>query len=184
VRPATLTVRVLRFHTQVPGFRSRTILVATTLLDPGQYPREQIAALYADRWTVELRIRDVKTTLEMEVLRGKSPDVVRKEILMHFLAYDLIRALMWQAAQRHNRPLHRLSFAGTMQHFEAVAPYLWLFAGTPKAGALYKLLLSWIANDMLPRRPNRLEPRVLKRRPKPYKLLTRPRNEMRKALLA
>jgi hypothetical protein len=181
--PATLTVRVLRFHTQVKGFRSRTIMVATTLRDPVQYPLEQIAALYGDRWTVELRIRDVKTTLRMEVLRGKSPDVVRKEILMHFLAYDLIRALMWQAAQEHGRPLHRLSFAGTMEHFHAVAPYLCLFSGTAQAATLYQLLLSWIASDVLPDRPNRIEPRALKRRPKPYDLLTRPRNEMRKLLL-
>jgi hypothetical protein len=148
-----------------------------------QYPREQIAALYGDRWTVELRIRDVKTTLQMKVLRGKSPDVVRKEILMHLLAYDLIRVLMWQAAEKHARPLHRPSFAGTRQHFEALAPYLWLFAGTPKAVTLYQLLLSWIAKDTLPHRPHRLEPRALKRRPKPYKLLNRPRAEMRKALL-
>ena len=83
--PATLTVRVLRFHTQVKGFRSRTVVVVTTLPDPVAYPREQIAALYGDRWTVELRLRDLKTTLRMEVLRGQSPDVVRKEILMHFL---------------------------------------------------------------------------------------------------
>ena len=181
--PPSLTVRVLRFHTQVKGFRSRTIMVVTTLLDPVQYPLERIAALYGDRWTVELRIRDVKTTLRMEVLRGQSPDVVRKEILMHFLAYDLIRALMWQAAQEHGRPLHRLSFAGTMEHFHAVAPYLCLFSGTPQAATLYQLLLSWIASDVLPDRPNRIEPRALKRRPKPYDLLTRPRNEMRKLLL-
>ena len=179
--PETLTVRVLRFQTKRKGYRSRTIMVATTLLDPVQYPREQIAALYGDRWTVELRIRDLKTTLKMEVLRGKSPDIVSKEILMHFLAYDLLRALMWQAAKTHHRPLHRLSFAGTMQHFEAVAPYLCLFAGTPKGQALYELLLSWIANDTIPDRPGRLEPRAVKRRPKPYKLMNRPRDEMRKA---
>jgi len=181
--PPSLTVRVLRFHTQVKGFRSRTIMVVTTLLDPVQYPLERIAALYGDRWTVELRIRDVKTTLRMEVLRGKSPDVVRKEILMHFVAYDLMRVLMWQAAQEHGRPLHRLSFAGTMERFHAVAPYLCLFGGTPQAGVLYRLLLSWIALDVLPNRPNRVEPRALKRRLKPYDLLTRPRNEMRKLLL-
>jgi hypothetical protein len=132
---------------------------------------------------VELRLRDVKTTLRMEVLRGKSADVVRKEIVMHFLAYNLIRAVMWQAAQEHGQPLHRLSFAGTMQRFDVVAPYLWLFAGTPKAAMLYQLLLSWIACDRVPHRPHRLEPRALKRRPKPYKLLNRPRKEMRKALL-
>jgi hypothetical protein len=181
--PETLAIRVLRFHTQVPGFRSKTIMVATTLLDPKVYPLQAIADLYADRWTAELRLRDVKTTMRMDILRGKSPDVVRKEIYMHFLGYNLIRALMWQAAQEHDRPLHRLSFAGTIQHFHAVAPYLWLFAGTPKARRLYQLLLSWIARDILPSRPNRVEPRAVKRRPKEYALLNRPRHEMRKALL-
>lgn len=181
--PPTLTVRVLRFATGVKGFRSRRILVVTTLLSPEQYPLEKIAALYRDRWTAELRIREVKTTLQMEILHGQSEDVVRKEIYMHFLAYNLIRALMWQAAQEHGRPLHRLSFAGTMQRLQVIAPYLCLFAGTPKATRLYKLLLSWIARDLVPNRPNRLEPRALKRRPKPYKLLTQPRNEMQKVLL-
>jgi hypothetical protein len=181
--PETIAVRILRFHTRQPGFRSETVIVATTLLDPIAYPVASIAALYGDRWTVELRLRDVKTTLHMDVLRGKSADVVRKEIVMHFLAYNLIRALMWQAAAEHGRPLHRLSFAGTMQRFDVVAPYLWLFADTPKAALLYQLLLSWIACDRVPHRPGRLEPRALKRRPKPYKLLNRPRNEMRKALL-
>jgi len=180
--PATLTVRVLRFHTQVKGFRSRTVLVVTTLLDPVAYPREQIAALYGDRWTVELRLRDLKTTLRMEILRGQSPDVVRKEILMHFLAYDLIRALMWHAAQEHGRPLHQLSFAGTMQRFQAIAPYLCLFRGTARAAELYRLLLFWIASAVVPERPHRVEPRVVKRRPKPHKLLNRPRKEMRKAM--
>lgn len=181
--PETMSIRILRFHTQQPGFRSEAVMVATTLLDPIAYPVASIASLYGDRWTVELRLRDVKTTLHMDVLRGKSADVVRKEIVMHFLAYNLIRALMWQASQEHNRPLHRLSFAGTMQRFDAVAPYLSLLAGTPKAATLYQLLLLWIACDRVPHRPHRLEPRVLKRRPKPYKLLNRPRNEMRKALL-
>lgn len=181
--PPALTVRVLRFATGVKGFRSRRILVVTTLLSPEQYPLEKIAALYRDRWTAELRIREVKTTLQMEILHGRSEDVIRKEIYMHFLAYNLIRALMWQAAQEHGRPLHRLSFAGTVQRLQVMAPYLCLFAGTSKATGLYKLLLSWIARDLVPNRPNRLEPRALKRRPKPYKLLTRPRNEMQKALL-
>ena len=181
--PETMAVRVLRFHTQQPGFRSETVMVATTLLDPIAYPLASIAALYGDRWTVELHLREVKTTLGMDVLRGKSADVVRKEIVMHFLAYNLIRALMWQAAIEHGQPLHRLSFAGTVQRFDAVAPYLWLLAGTPKAAMLYQWLLSWIACDTVPHRPHRLEPRALKRRPKPYNLLNQPRNEMQKALL-
>ncbi len=181
--PETMAVRVLRFHTQQPGYRSETVMVATTLLDPIAYPLASVAALYGDRWTVELRLREVKTTLQMDVLRGKRADVVRKEIVMHFLAYNLIHALMWQAAAKHDQPLHRLSFAGTVQRFDAVAPYLGLLAGTPKAARLYHLLLFWIACDRVPHRPHRLEPRALKRRPKPYNLLNRPRNQMQKALL-
>lgn len=181
--PEHLTVRVIRFSTNVPGFRTQTVTVATTLLDPVAYPSEEIAALYGDRWTVELRLRDIKTTMQMDVLRGKSPDVVRKEILMHLLAYNLIRALMWQAARKHGRPLHRLSFAGTVQHLNALAPYLWVYVGTDKFDALYALLLEWIARDKLPFRPGRIEPRAVKRRPKQYDLLNKPRQELRQALL-
>jgi hypothetical protein len=94
-----------------------------------------------------------RTEFVGKYLRGKSPDVVSKEILMHFLAYALLCALMWQAAETQHRPLHRLRFTGTMQHFEAVAPYLCLFAGTPKGAARYELLLSWIADDIIPDRP-------------------------------
>ena len=143
--PPRLTVRVLRFHTRVKGFRSRTIMVATTLLDPVRYPLEQMAALYGDRWTVELRLREIKTTLRMDILRTESPDVVRKEILLHLVAYNLIRALMWQAAQEHGRPLHRLSFAGTDARVQAIAPYLW-FSRNTSGPDVYQLLLEWIAS--------------------------------------
>jgi Transposase DDE domain len=181
--PETLTVRILRFHTKIPGFRSKTIMVATTLLDPKIYSLEMIAQLYADRWTIELRLRDIKATLGMDVLRCKSSDVVCKEIYMHLMAYNLIRALMWQASLEHNRPLHRLSFAGTVQSFDVAAPYLYLFCGTSKAVMVYKLLLKWIADDILPYRPNRIEPRAVKRRPKGYDLINRPRRQMRQELL-
>jgi hypothetical protein len=181
--PEHLAIRVLRFSTRVRGFRSRTILIATTLVDPVRYSLEEIADLYGDRWTVELRLRDIKTTMRMDILRGKSPDVVRKEIFMHLLAYNLIRALMWQAAEEHGRPLHHLSFAGTVQHLNALAPYLWLYAGTRRFASLYALLLEWIARDKLPDRPGRMEPRAVKRRPKEYDLLNKPRNQLRQALL-
>jgi len=181
--PETLTVRVLRFHRTIPGFRSETIIVATTLLDPKVYPFEQIAWLYRDRWIVELRLRDIKTTLGMDILRGKSADIVRKEIYMHLLVYNLIRVLMWQASEAHARPLHRLSFGGTLRRVNVVLPYLWLFSGTKKAMVLYQYLLSWIARDELPYRPGRTEPRAVKRRPKEYSLLNKPRSEMREALL-
>ena len=166
-----------------PAERSRSLSPEEFASLPTTLTVEEIAALYRDRWTVELRIREVKTTLQMEILHGRSEDIVRKEIYMHFVAYNLIRALMWQAAQDQGRPLHRLSFAGTVQQFHALAPYLCLFAGTPKAARLYQLLLSWIARGRVPDRPHRVEPRALKRRLKPYDLLTRPRKEMRKILL-
>lgn len=181
--PETLTVRLIRFVVDVPGFRSHSITVATTLLDPVRYPASQIAALYRDRWLIELRFRDLKATMGMEVLRGKSADIVLKEIYMHLMAYNLVRCLMAQAAARHGRPLHRLSLAGTVDRLKALAPYLWLYDGTALARRLYGLLLDWIAHDRVPDRPNRLEPRAIKRRPKEYDRLNRPRTEMRKALL-
>ena len=181
--PDALSVRLIRFAVDIPGFRSRVITVATTLLDPVAYPAETISALYRDRWLIELRFRDIKTTLGMEVLRGKTADVVRKEIYMHLVAYNLIRCLMWQAAARHGRPLHRLSFTGTMDRLNALGPYLWLLDGTPRAEALYELLLRWTAQDLVPDRPNRIEPRAVKRRPKEYDRLNRPRDQMRKALV-
>jgi len=181
--PKELTVRLIRFHTQVPGYRSQTITVATTLVDPVAYPMGELVALYGDRWTVELRLRDLKATLKMDVLRSKTVDVIHKEILMHLLAYNLIRALLWQASLAHGRPLHRLSFAGAVQRLHVMVPYLWLFAGTPRATHLYTMLLEWIARDMLPCRPGRIEPRAVKRRPKPYDRLNRPRHELRAALL-
>ena len=182
--PATLTIRMIRFVVDIHGFRSRSITVATTLLDPVEHPAERIAALYRDRWLIELRFRDIKTTMGMEVLRGKTPDVVRKEIHMHLLAYNLIRGLMWQAAATHGRPLHRMSFAGTVDRLNALQPYLQIHPAGRHAESLYQLLLRWIAHDPVPDRPNRIEPRAVKRRPKPYDLLNRPRNQMRKALLS
>jgi hypothetical protein len=180
--PEELTVRLIRVSVAIAGFRSRVIIVATTLLDPVAYPAAQIAALYRDRWTVELRLREIKITLGMDVLRGQSPDIVRKEIYMHLLAYNLLRTLMWQAAVTRGRDLHRLSFAGTVDRLNALLPYLWLYQGTPHALRLYQLLLHWIAHDPLPHRPNRIEPRAKKRRPKPYPWMQQPRHEMRQAL--
>lgn len=182
--PLEMSVRLIRANVGAPGFRCRNIVIATTLLDPVRYPVEEIIALYGDRWTVELRLRDIKTTLGMDVLRGKSADVVRKEIIMHLLVYNLIRSLMWEAAAAYGQPLHRLSFAGALQHINASLSYMWLYAGSLRARKLYQLLLSWIARDLLPHRPNRAEPRAVKRRPKQYALLNKPREEMRKALVS
>jgi len=180
--PTTLTVRLIRGTVTCPGFRTRHLVVATTLLNEQAYPADAILALYGDRWTVELRLRDLKSTLGMDVLRCKSPSMVRKEIAMHLLAYNLIRQLMAAAAVEHGRDLHRLSFAGTVQRLDAVLPYLAILPGARRQGLL-AMLLRWIAADTVPLRPGRIEPRARKRRPKRYDLLNKPRKQLRKELV-
>lgn len=177
--PDCLTLRVIRYYTNRPGFRSQCVYLSTTLLDAVIYPLESLAGLYGDRWSVELRLHDVKTTLRMDICRGKSTDIVLKEIYMHLLAYNLIRALMYQASETHHRFLHQISFAGTIQRVDVFLPYLWLFRRSPKGKQLSLILLAFIAHDKIPCRPKRREPRVLKRRPKGYGLLTKPRQEFK-----
>lgn len=182
--PATMTVRIVRITPTPSGFRSRTIYVVTTLLDPVKTPADEIRALYRDRWTVELNFRSLKIALGMDILRGKSADLVTKEIVMHLVAYNLIRLLMWHAARRHGRDLHRLSFTGTLHRLHVALPLMLFGVGgtqgqrrrvpTQVAGLL-DLLLTWIAGDLVPDRPNRIEPRRRKRRPKGYALLVKPR---------
>ena len=174
--PETMTVRLVRITGAVRGFRSRTIVIATTLLDPIEVPADDIRALYRDRWTVELNLRSLKVALGMDLLRGQSVDVVRKEIAMHLLAYNLIRTIMWQAARRHGRDLHRLSFTGTLHRLRAVLPVWRVITSRRCRQRFIDELLSGIARDTIPHRPNRIEPRRRKRRPKPYSLLVKPRS--------
>jgi hypothetical protein len=173
--PETITVRMVRITGTPKGFRSRTIVVVTTLLDPLATPADEIRALYRDRWLAELNLRSIKVQLGMDVLRGQSVDVVAKEIVMHLVAYNLIRLLMWHAAREHGRDLHRLSFTGTLHRLRDCFP-LMLRARTRGEGRrLVAQLLQWIAHDEVLERPNRLEPRRRKRRPKEYSLLMKPR---------
>jgi len=173
--PETLVIRLVRISDTPRGFRSQTIVVVTTLVDPVQTPAEEIRALYRDRWTIELNLRSIKIGLGMDILRGQSVDVVHKEIAMHLLAYNLIRLLMWQAARVHGRDLHRLSFVGTLHRLRAVLPLLLARRGQRLAVALLECLLDWIATDLVPCRPDRVEPRRVKRRPKQYSRLNKPR---------
>ena len=124
---------------------------------------------------IELNLRSLKTQLGMDFLRGESVDVVTKEMVMHLLAYNLIRLLMWQAAREHGRDLHRLSFTGTLHRLRDVFPLVLRASTGENRERLMAQLRKWIADDELPDRPNRLEPRRRKRRPKEYSLLQRPR---------
>src|ERR1051325_11454916 len=109
-----LSVRILRYTLRQPGFRTRSLTLVTTLLDPQLYPAEQLALLYARRWQIELWFRDLKTSMGMEVLRCQSPKMVHKELEMCFIAYNLIRCLMAEASSRYDVGMEWLSFKGTV----------------------------------------------------------------------
>jgi len=173
---AKLTVRVLRFSLHVPGFRVRSLTLVTTLLDPEKYPAEALAWLYAERWRVELWFRDIKTSMGMEVLRCKTPKLVHKELEMFFIAYNLIRCLMAEASSRYGVGMGWLSFKGTADSVRQFAGAMAQARSRKAQKRLLEKLLEVIARDLLPERSGRSEPRAVKRRPKPYPLLNRPRH--------
>ena len=179
--PESITIRVIRFRVLVPGFRSEEVALATTLLDEKAYPDDALIALYRRRWLVELCFRDIKTTLGLDILRCQSPAMVEKEIWMQAFAYNLVRALMLEAAWTHSVPLERLSFKGTVDTLRQWSPLL-----SPVMFAFKRAreeLLRIIAADQILDRPNRYEPRVRKRRPKPFSVLSAPRKKMRATML-
>ena len=178
--PDTLTLRQIRFQLDIKGCRSRTIILVTTLLDPVAYPAEAIAALYLERWSVELHFREIKITLALDVLRCLTPAMIEKELLLHVIAYNLIRSLMQRAAILHCVELRRLNFKGTLDTLRHFSHALHASEGKPrKQAALLDSMLEIIAADHVPYRPYRNEPRAKKRRQKNYHLLTKPRHQMR-----
>jgi hypothetical protein len=177
--PQTLALRLIRLRVQPRGFRTRLIVLATTLLDPKKYPADALRALYLERWTVELHFREIKTILRLDVLRCLSPKMIEKELILHVIAYNLIRSLMQHAALRHRVCLARISFKGALDSLRHFADAVQAAHGRPRKQAeLLDYLLETIAEDQLPHRPNRSEPRAKKRRPKNYQLLTKPRHQM------
>jgi putative transposase len=181
--PETLTIRELKVHVDVKGFRVRELIVVTTLTDAERYPREEIAKLFRLRWHVELDLRNVKTSLRLDDLRGKKPETIRREIWMHWLAYNLIRKVMAQAALHQEKLPRELSFASAL----AAVNGAWALASVADSSTLsmhaktQHLGITW---SRVGERPNRVEPRAIKRRPKPHKLLTQPREEARAKLIA
>jgi hypothetical protein len=175
--PEQITVRIVRFHATIRGFQNRKITLVTTLLDPLAYPAEELAALYGRRWRLELCLRDLKTTMGMELLRCQSPAMARKEVLAYLIAHNLVRCVMAEAALVHNATLDRLSFKGTL---DTLRQYSAAIARAPSRRLrrqLWQDLLLNLVRDQVPLRPQRCEPRALKRRPKQYPLLTRPRHQ-------
>ncbi len=179
--PTSITVREIYYYIFIPGFRSQRVSLITTLLDTKTYSTLEIVGLYGQRWDVELDLRHLKTTLGMDVLRCKTPSMVRKEIYVYLLAYNLLRSLMWSAGTSYGTPPLRLSLQGTRHHLNNFIPEL-LAATSTKRLQIYRTLLKVIAHKAVSDRPGRSEPRVRKRRPKAYPLMTKPRHELRKQL--
>lgn len=163
--PASIVVRELRFQISEPGCRTREVTLVTTLRDPGPYPAEELAQLYADRWQIEVNLRHLKQTLRLDVLRCKTVDGVHKELLMIALAYNLVRLVMLRAARVQQVSVHRISFIDALRwlcHFR-------------EGDELCPLIVR-------PHRRGRHEPRVRKRRPKQYPVMKLPRSTLRKRL--
>jgi hypothetical protein len=180
--PDHLELREVRVRVTQPGLRTKVVVVVTTLLDAEVYTAADLATLYRRRWQAELDLRALKVTLGMDVLRCKSPEMVRKEVWAHLLAYNLIRGVMAQTAQTLDCDPRELSFAGAQQALVTFAERL-LEAEGSRRTELYTWLLLTIGASRVGDRPGRVEPRARKRRPKPYPLLTKPRQEARKKLL-
>jgi len=177
--PERLSLRLIRLFVAAPGFRTRSVILVTTLVDPKLYPAEAVRALYGERWSVELHFHQLKTILQLDVLRCKSPELISKELQLHLIVYNLIRALMQKAAHLHNVSLARLSFKGTLDTVRQWSEVIHASSGQPrKQSLLINDMLRLMALDTLPHRPGRSEPRAKKRRPKNFHLLTRPRHEM------
>jgi hypothetical protein len=180
--PDTLELRELQFHIDEPGRRTASIVVATTLSNARKYTHEDLAELYQKRWLAEIDIRAIKCNMGMDVLRCKSPRLVRREIWTCLLAYNLIRQTILEAALRGNVSPRGLSFTAALQKIAACLSVLEHCDGAT-AQRIMAAHLDDLLRHRVGQRPNRVEPRAIKRRPKPHKLLTIPRAKARQQLL-
>lgn len=138
--PQSMTVRLVNINVDIPAFRTKNIIVATTLLDNKKYPPQAIAHLYLQRWLGELFIKDIKTTMRMNVLRCKTPEMVHKEITIFMIAYNFIRSLIWQAALNNGIAPYRISFAGTIATIRQWAPILAVIDGYKKKSTITRCI--------------------------------------------
>jgi hypothetical protein len=171
--PDELTLREVRVRVVQQGFRTRSLVVVTTLLDAEEYPPEEIALLYRWRWQAELHLRSLKIVLQMDQLRCKTPERVRNEFWTHLLGYNLIRGVMASAALESGRSPWEISFKGTLQTLSQFLPIL---LSRISSEAWCEALLAATATHIVGNRPDRFEPRRVKRRRKHYQYLCKPRH--------
>lgn len=177
--PDELIVRYVDVKVEVPGFRTKSLTVSTTLLDNKKYPADQLVELYRRRWMAELFLRDTKTTMRMEILRCKTPDMIHKELVIFIIVYNLIRSLIWEAGMENGIDPYRISFSGAIAAIRQWAPIIATLRNAKEKKMAIFALKEVIAADKIPtRKESRYEPRAIKRRfNSTYQLLTSPRKE-------
>lgn len=183
--PEYITVREVLVRVEQPGFRTKKMVIVTTLLDATVHTKSDLADLYRERWSNELDLRSIKSVMQMECLRCKTPELVRKEIWTHVLAYNLVRTIMAQAASKHGLSPRSISFKGTLQTLKAFQPMI-AIQGHHVASSrrlFYEYLLDAIVKHRVANRPDRIEPRRIKRRHKHYVPLSIPRSEAKRLIL-
>ena len=177
--PQQMTVRMVRGSLYRKGFRVRQLTLVTTLLDPQLYPAQEILQAYLRRWRLEMCLDDLKTTLEMEMLRSRSPEMVQREVYAHLIAHNLLRYTMAQAATEQTVPLERISFKGTLDALRQFTHAMSQARTQKKRRQLWTKLLATLAADLVPERPGRREPRAVKRKKNKYPRLIVPRHKFR-----
>jgi hypothetical protein len=183
--PERLTIRETRVRIQQAGFRCRSMIVVSTILDAEAVSANDLANLYRARWTAELDLRSLKQTMQMDILRCKTPELVRKELWAHILAYNLIRTIMAQAATEHCIEPRTISLKGTIQTLEAFQPLFSIQGHRDRAHRrkLYQQFFDAVATHRVADRPDRFEPRLRKRRPKKYDSMLQPRHVIKRKML-
>ena len=176
--PESMEIRLVRLRFEDRSGKVRWMTVATTLTDPGAHDGAGIHALYARRWEIETRLRDIKTTLGFEFLRAKSPAMARKSLLMLRVAYNLMRVLMQRAALQASTPAGKAGFKAVPDLAASLHESFRACVGKPrKRDGLLAFLVEALSRRLVGNRPFRQEPRAVNRRPKPFPLLTAPRHE-------
>ena len=182
--PRYLRLRAVRVLVRQPGFRARRLVLVTTLTDAAAVSGADLADLYRRRWQAELHLRSLKQSLQMDILRGRSPEVVRKEVWAHLLVYNLVRRVMAQAAAAAGARAEEVSFTGAVQALNAFWPQLGAPGTAAEARALWAVLLWAVGKHRVGQRPDRYEPRAVKRRRKKFPHLSEPREAARRRLRA
>ena len=180
--PDYLEIREVHVRVEQAGFRTKELVVVTTIIDPNEATKEDLASLYRSRWSQETDIRDIKISLQMDILRCKTPELVRKEIWTHILAYNLVRTVMAQAATHAGVQPREISFRGTVQTLRAFQPLMSCQPDPVVRQKIYGHLLEAVAAHRVANRPDRYEPRKRKRNPRKADMMTKPRSELKRLL--